>query len=130
MDNYTVTFKYDGSFDLPNDPEKRHEFVTGMILKKLEKHDFELIDFNLTENYDDDYAETYISDPYLHRCILEIKTGLTRKDLQSRDAIYERCLREMQHGELKLCKAYENENAKLGMLQSIICFEVSRQDAA
>lgn len=130
MYNYTVTFKYDGEFDLPDDPEKRDTKVPRMILQKLEAHEFELIDFNLTENYHDDYAENYISDPYLHRCILEIKTGLTRKDLQSRDAIYERCLREMQHGDLKLCKAYENENTQLGLTQSIICFEADRQDAA
>jgi len=130
MDNYTVTFKYDGDFDLPNDPGKRDKSVPGMVLQKLEAHEFELIDFNLTENYQEDYAETYISDPYLHRCILEIKTNLTRKDLQSREAIYERCLIEMKGNHLKLCKAYENENAKLGMLQSIICFEVDGKKAA
>lgn len=130
MDNYTVTFMYDGDFDLPNDPEIRDKSVPKMILRKLERHEFELIDFNLTENYQDNYADTYISDPYLHRCILEIKTNLTRNDLKSREAIYNRCLREMQHGDLKLCRAYENENTKLGMLQSIICFEAEKQDAA
>jgi hypothetical protein len=130
MDNYTVTFKYDGDFDLPNEPDKRDKSVPGLVLQKLEAHEFELIDFNLTENYQEDYAENYITDPYLHRCILEIKTNLTRKDLQSREAIYNRCLTEMKKGELKLCRAYENENASLGMLQSIVCFEADKQEAA
>lgn len=130
MDNYTVTFMYDGDLDIPNEPHERDKKVPHLILQKLQKHQFELIDFNLTQNYLEDYAETYITDPYLHRCILEVKLNLTMQDLQTREGIYNRCLTEMQRGELKLCRAFENENTKLGMLQSIICFEVNRQNAA
>lgn len=130
MNNYTVTFVYDGDFDLPDEIEIRDREVPRMVLKKMEAHDFDLVDFNLTQNYQDDYADRYIEDPYLHRSVVEIKLGLTQKDLSSREAIYEKCLEAMRHHELNLCRAYENDNEKLGMLQSIICFEVKEQMSA
>ncbi len=130
MNNYTVTFVYDGDFDLPDDVDKRDREVPRMVLQKMEKHEFDMVDFNLTDNYQDDYAERYIEDPYLHRSVVEIKLDLTRKDLQSREAIYEKCLEAMRHRELNLCRAYENDNEKLGMLQSIICFEVNEKMSA
>lgn len=123
MYNYTVTFVYDGDFDLPDEPEILYRKVPDMVLKKMEHHEFELVDFNLTQNYDDGYAERYIDDPYLHRSVLEIKLGLGREHLQSREAIYNRCLEAMRSGGLTLCRAYENDNPKMGMLQSIICLE-------
>jgi hypothetical protein len=124
MDNYTMTFKYDGDFDLPNDPEIRDAKVPGMVLEKMEGNEFELIDFNLSRHYDDDNAEEYIEDPFLHRSVLEIKLDLTMEDLQSREAIYSRCLEAMQSNKLRLKRAYENDNKKMGMLQSIILFSM------
>ena len=117
-----MTFKYDGDFDLPNDPEIRDAKVPGLVLEKMESNEFELIDFNLSRHYDDDNAEEYIEDPFLHRSVLEIKLDLTMEDLQSREAIYSRCLEAMQNKKLRLKRAYENDNKKLGMLQSIILF--------
>jgi hypothetical protein len=124
MDNYTVTFKFDGDFDLPDNPAKRDREVPGMVLDKLSNHEFDLVDFNLTQNYDEGYAEEYIADPYLHRCVLEVKIDLNIVELESREAIYDRCLEAMTQREIKMCRAYENDNKKLGMLQSIICFEM------
>jgi hypothetical protein len=122
MYNYTVTFKYDGEFDLPNDPEILEKKVPGMVLDKLEKHEFELIDFNLSANYDTSNASRYIEDPYLHRAVLEISLDLTKADLKTRESIYNRCLLAMQNGELTLCSTYENEDNREGMLQSIMMF--------
>lgn len=131
MDNYTVTFVYDGSFDLPDDPQEIDEKVPGMVLEKLEKHEFELADFNLTQNYDDEYAESYIeTDPYRHRAVLELKLDLNIRDLNSREAIYHRCLDAVKHGELHLCRAYENDDKEQGILQSIICFEANVANGA
>lgn len=124
MDKYTLIFVLDGDFDLPNDPEVRDKEVPGMVLDKLENREFELVDFNLTKHYDDDHVEEYIDDPYLHRSVVEVKLPLAMQELESRDAIYERCLEAMKHEQLELCRAFENDNKKLGMLQSIICFEV------
>ena len=129
MDNYTVTFKYDGDFDLPNDPEIRDRKVPGLILEKLKAHEFELVDFNLTQNYDEAYAEQYIDDPYIHRCVLEVKIDLNIKNIESREAIYERCLEAMTQHEIKMCRAYENENLPMGILQSIVCFEMVKKAA-
>lgn len=124
MHNYTVTFVYDGDFDLPDNPAERERKIPEMVIEKMEKHDFEMVDFNLTQNYEDNYAEHYIDDPYLHRSVLEIKVDLSLEDLKTREAIYEQCLLAVKQHELDLCRAYENENHKLGMLQSIICLRV------
>lgn len=123
MDNYTLIFVLDGDFDLPNDPVVRDSKVPHMVLNKMESREFELVDFNLTRHYDDDFVEEYIDDPYMHRSVVEVKIPLTMDDLQSRDAIYERALEALKQDQLALCRAFENENKKLGMLQSIICFE-------
>jgi hypothetical protein len=124
MHNYTMTFKYDGEFDLPDEPDARGRELPGMVLEKLENHQFELVDFNLTENYDREHAEVYIKDPFIHRSILEIRLNLSMADLKSRGAIYVRCLTAMQHDELHLERAFENDNKEKGMLQSIIVFEM------
>jgi hypothetical protein len=123
MDTYTLIFVLDGDFDLPNDPEIRDRKVPDMVLDKMEKHEFELVDFNLTKHYDHDYVEEYIEDPYLHRAVVEIKLPLAMQEIASREAIYDHAVKALKQRELTLCRAFENENKKLGMLQSIICFE-------
>jgi hypothetical protein len=123
MDNYTLIFVFDGDFDLPDEPEVRDRKVPDMVLDKFEKQEFELVDFNLTKHYDDDYVEEYIDDPYLHRSVVEIKMPLSMEEMQTREAIYETALEALKKKELTLCRAFENDNKKLGMLQSIICFE-------
>ncbi len=128
MHNYTMTFKYDGEFDLPDKPEARERDLAAMVLEKLESHQFELIDFNLSENYDRDNVKAYIKDPLIHRSVLEIRLDLSMSDLKSRSAIYNRCLAAMQDDELLLDHAFENDDKEKGMLQSIIVFEMkSRQ---
>ena len=123
MDNYTMTFKYDGYFDLPDDPEIREREVPGMVLEKLQNGDFELVDFNLSENYNEENAENYI-DSHLHRSIVEMRLDLKIKELKSREAIFERCLKALEQNELCLARAFENQNDRLGMLQSIIIFDM------
>ena len=124
MHNYTMTFKYDGEFDLPDAPEERDRDLPAMVLEKLEKRQFELVDFNLTENYDREHGKAYIKDPLIHRSVLEIRLDLSMGDLKSRGAIYMRCLNAMQDNELLLEHAFENDNKEKGMLQSIIVFEM------
>lgn len=122
MDDYTVTFVYDGDFDLPNDPDDCAEKVPGMVLEKLKEGAFELVDFNLSDNYNQEVAGHYIEDPRKHRSVVEMIIGLGAEVMQSRKAIYQRCTDALQDGELQLGCAYENDNQKLGMLQSIIKF--------
>lgn len=124
MHNYTMTFKFDGEFDLPDEPGARDREVPVMVLEKLEKHQFELVDFNLTENYDREHAKVYISDPLIHRSVLEIRLDLSMNDLRSRNAIYSRCLTAMHDDELLLERAVEKDDKEKGMLQSIIVFEM------
>jgi len=131
MDCYTMTFKYDGKFDLPNDPEVRDREVPQMVLKKMERKEFELVDFNLTQNYDSSNPEEYL-DSHLYRAIVEIKLDLSMRALKSREAIYNCCIKAMEEGKLCLDRAYENENKEIGMLQSVIVFDMkkNRQSAS
>lgn len=130
MDTYTMTFKYDGLFDLPSDPEAKEREVTRMVLDKMESNQFELIDFNLTENYDGSNAIDYINDEQIHRAVLEIKLNLSMRALKSREAIYACCLEALQKGKLCLYHAYENENRQKGILQSIIVFDMKKRQSA
>lgn len=127
MDNYTVTFVYNGDFDLPNDPKECAAKVPGLVLQKMEAREFELADFNYTENYNEEAAANYIADKCLHRSVVEMIVGLDTKALQSRENIYDLCLSQLKQGKLHLGCAFENENQKLGMLQSIIKFANSPQ---
>ncbi|MHA3787323.1 hypothetical protein ACX0HA_03865 [Flavobacterium hauense] len=127
MHNYTMTFKFDGEFDLPDEPNIRDKEVPGMVLRKLESHQFELVDFNLTENYDREHAKVYIKDPLIHRSVVEIRLDLTMNDLKSRSAIYSRCLNALHDDELLLERAFEKDDKEKGMLQSIIVFEMKNK---
>ena len=127
MHNYTMTFKYDGEFDLPDEPDARDRDLPGMVLEKLENHHFELVDFNLTENYDREHAKVYIDNPFIHRSVLEIRLDLTMSDLKSRNDIYSRCLNALHDDELLLERAFENDDKEKGMLQSIIVFEMKNK---
>jgi hypothetical protein len=129
MDNYTVTFVYNGDFDLPDNQEECYAKVPEMVLDKLRNKDFELVDFNFSKNYSEEQAGFYIADPSLHRCVLEIVTALSLKHLQSRDAIYDKCMNDLAEGSLYLGCAYENDNPNMDMLQSIIKFVNDSQKA-
>lgn len=127
MHNYTMTFKYDGDLDLPGDLDRLEKEVPGVVLGMLQNHDFELIDFNLTQNYDSRNAERYISNPSVNRSVLEIRLDLSRDNLKSREAIYARCLRAMEQGDLRLAFACENEDKKQGQWQSILIFDMPKR---
>jgi len=127
MYNYTMTFKYDGEYTLPNELRARAREVPKMVAEKLQNREFEMVDFNLSENYDPDNAERYIANAQINRLVVEIRLDLTTADLKSRDAIYNRCLKAMKQGKLKLEAAIENENEELGLLQCIIVFDVKRR---
>jgi len=123
MHNYTMTFIYDGDFDLPDAPEIRDSELPRMVLEKMELGHFQLVDFNLSENYDRNIIDTYIKDPSLHRSVLEIRLDMSRTDMKSRDGIYSRCLQAMRDRELTLSRAHENDDPEQGLLQSLIVFE-------
>ncbi|WP_294819544.1 hypothetical protein [uncultured Flavobacterium sp.] len=123
MHNYTMTFVYDGDFDLPDAPEIRDRELPHMVLSKMEQGHFQLVDFNLSENYDRHIIDTYIKDPALHRSVLEIRLDMARADMKSREAIYSRCLQAMRDRDLTLSRAHENDDPEQGLLQSLIVFE-------
>ncbi len=123
MDNYTMTFVYDGDFDLPDDPDALDRHLVQMVLGKMEGGQFQLVDFNLSENYDHNSIDTYIKDPSLHRSVLEIRLDMSRADMKTREGIFERCLKAMRNGELSLSRAQENDDPGKGLLQSLIVFE-------
>ena len=100
-----------------------------MVAEKMERGEFEMVDFNLTAHYDPDNAERYIANPEINRLIVEVRLDLSVNDLKTRETIYNRCLKAMKQGKLKLEAAVENENEELGLLQSIIVFDVKKRTA-
>jgi hypothetical protein len=100
-----------------------------MVLEKLESNEFELVDFNLSENYDSSNAKRYIKNTELHRAIVEIRLDLSMRALKSREAIYACCVKAMQQGKLSLAQSFENENEKQGILQSIIIFDMKSRNS-
>jgi hypothetical protein len=127
MYNYTMTFVYDGEFELPNELRARARETPLMVLEKMQRKEFEMVDFNLSKNYDPANAERYIADHSINRLIVEIKLDLSTTDLKTRESIYERCLKALKQGKLKLEDAIENENEELGCMQSIIVFDVKKR---
>ncbi|MEL1245488.1 hypothetical protein AAEO56_14535 [Flavobacterium sp. DGU11] len=123
MNNYTMTFIYDGDFDLPDAQDALDRQLVKMVLGKMEGGQFQLVDFNLSENYDKHIIDTYIKDPSLHRSVLEIRLDMSRADMKSRECIFARCLNAMRNGELSLSRAQENDDPGQGQLQSLIVFE-------
>lgn len=99
MSNYTMTFYCRDCLAVPEEPQIRNKLVKEQVLDKLQEHKLELVDFNLTENY-----QTYPEYPTRgrHKTLVEIRLELSRADLRSRDAIYHRCLEAMRHDELYL----------------------------
>ena len=126
MHNYTMTFTYDGEFDIPDKEEDRNREVPAMVLDKMETRKFQLVDFNLTDNYDRENSKVYIRDPFIHRAVLEIRLDLAIKDMKNREAIYNRCLEALKCQEVALDYAFENDNKQKGMLQSIIIFDMKQ----
>lgn len=102
MDNYTVTFYCRDCINIPQEENVRQDKVCGEVLEKLVQHKLELVDFNLTENYET-YPESFKKSAKLST-IVEIKVDLTRNDLTSRESIYNRCLFAMQQKQLRLTK--------------------------
>jgi len=130
MFNYTMTFKFDGEYNLPNELTARAREVPKMVVTKMERKEFEMVDFNLSENYDNESAEHYIANASINRLILEIRLDLCPADLKSRETIYSRCLKAMKQGMLRLESAIENENEDGTGLQSIIVFDIKKRTRA
>jgi hypothetical protein len=125
MDNYTVTFYCRDCINVPQEEQARQEEVCGKVLEKLLQHKLELVDFNLTENYDT-YPESHKKSSSL-RTIVEIKLDLTRSDLTSRDAIYNKCLYAMQQNKLYLSN--NAQTGRHGEERQLLVFDMKHQAA-
>ncbi|MES2486697.1 MAG: hypothetical protein V4581_12220 [Bacteroidota bacterium] len=99
MDTYTVTFYCKDCLVVPAQKEAKQE-VCWQVLDKMVQHELELVDFNLTENYET-YPDSHKKKGTL-RAVVEIRLDLERHDLQSRDSIYNKCLYAMQQNQLYL----------------------------
>jgi len=108
MSNYTMTFYCRDCLAVPEETQLRQRMVQEQVLHKLQDHKLELVDFNLTENY-----QSYPEYPTRgkHKTLVEIRLELTRMDLRSRDSIYHRCLDAMRRDELYLSD-YTDGNAE------------------
>ncbi|KOS06445.1 hypothetical protein AM493_10665 [Flavobacterium akiainvivens] len=125
MDNYTVTFYCRDCINVPQEENVRQDKVCGEVLDKLLQHKLELVDFNLTENYDT-YPDSHKKSSTL-RTIIEIKLDLTRADLASREAIYNKCLYAMLQNKLYLSK--DAQAGHNGQERQLLVFDMKHQAA-
>lgn len=107
MDNYTMTFYCHDCLSIPPDPRMRQKDLEQQVLQLMQEHRLELVDFNLTQNYHT--YPGYERRAADHKTLVEMRLYLTRFDLRSRDAIYNRCLNALQNGELSLSGLEEKD---------------------
>lgn len=122
MYNYTITFVTNDGIAIPDGLKQSQQELPEKVLKKMESHEFDLVDFNLTKNYSQGIASHYIENCHKHRSVLEIIIELNKNDLNSREAIYNKCLKTLSEKKLYLGCAYENEVKEKNIVQSIIKF--------
>lgn len=92
MHTYTMTFVSDDALGLPAVAESRDQIISGIVAEKLSKHQLELADFNWSGNYNINNSLSYLSEPYKCNVVVEVRIKLDLFTIQSRKAIYDRCL--------------------------------------
>ena len=124
MSNYTMTFYCRDCLAVPEETQLIKRRVQEQVLDKLEAHKLELVDFNLTENYDT-YPE-YHTRVGKHKTLVEIRLDLTRMDLRTRDSIYHRCLLAMRADELYLSDYSETGAESKNIPPNLFVFDMKR----
>lgn len=127
MDNYTMTFYCRDCLVVPPDPRMRVREVQTQVLNKMTQHKLELVDFNLTQNYQ--ISPGYHDRGAGYKTMVEIRLDLNRADLRSREAIYNRCLNALLHGDLYLTD-FIDETPSGGKPYHIFVFDKKSQAQA
>jgi len=130
MYTYTMTFVYEGELGLPKKSLKHKEDISCIILKKLSNHELILADFNWSGNYNMENTLSYLNEPYHCGAVIEMRLNLDINIIQSRDAIYERCVVALKQEELFLNKSQELVDRRLNKHKNILSFEMKNQAAA
>lgn len=123
MDTYTITFVDEeelGSDQLfPG-----NIYIQNEILKKFNRRQFQLADFNWSGNYTPENAKAYLNSPYKCNAVIEIRLPLDINIIGSRDAIYNTCLQALQDGKVVMKRLQEFKNDNQQKRQNLIRFEM------
>jgi len=122
MYNYTVTFVSNSTAGLTDCCEPQSAVIASLLAEKLCRGEFELADFNWSGNYSPDNSLAYLERPYKIKAVVEVVLVLDRITLQSREAIYERCLAAVLHNEVQL-QHYDIFGSSRPELKCIACFQ-------
>lgn len=125
MSNYTMTFYCRDCLAIPEDVRMRQKHLREEVVDKMQTHKLELVDFNLTENYQH-YPE--YATRGRHKTLVEIKLDLSRADMKTRESIYNRCFIALQQHEVELSEWTQHEEGKIP--QSILVFDMKQQAQA
>lgn len=130
MYTYTMTFVYEGELGLPKTSLKHKKDISDIVLKKMTDHELILADFNWSGNYNMENTLSYLDEPYRCGAVVEMRLQLDMKIIQSRDAIYERCITALQQKELFLHHSEEVVEPTANRHQNIISFDMKNKAAA
>jgi hypothetical protein len=125
MDSYTITFYCKDCLAVTHKKEANEEKVCWEVLDKLVQHELEMVDFNLTKNYET-YPDSHKKNTRL-RTVVEIRLPLDMSDLQSRDAIYNRCMYAMQQNQLYLSEDIVQDIG--GQERQLLVFDLKKHAA-
>ncbi|MFP9098126.1 hypothetical protein ACLI09_03665 [Flavobacterium sp. RHBU_24] len=129
MSNYTMTFYCRDCLPVPDASQFRpHRNLHDRIRSLMGARKLELVDFNLTENYQT-YPEYHSRGR--HKTIVEIRLDLNRMDLVSRESIYNRCLMAINNDELYLSDYSETGSEANAVPENLFVFDMkSHRDAS
>ncbi|MFL9845828.1 hypothetical protein [Flavobacterium rhizosphaerae] len=119
--DYTMTFYCKDCLSLPEDKRLRQNQVQQQVLEKMNNRQLELVDFNRTENYSNSVG--YDERANDNKTLIEIKLQLDKRDLKSRDAIFNKCFVAMRQNELQLRDYSGFEDKDNSGVQNIFVFE-------
>jgi hypothetical protein len=130
MYTYTMTFVYEGELGLPKKILKHKNELSFFVLNKLSNHELILADFNWAGNYDKENTLSYLGDPYRCGAVIEMRLQLDITIIQSREAIYDRCINALKQHELCVQHSQQLINPDLNKPQNIISFDMKSNAAA
>lgn len=123
MNTYTMTFVSGDIMGLPTEVEPSDKIISGLVTEKFSNHELELADFNWSGNYNIDNSLSYLLEPYKCNVVVEVRMNLDLITMQSRRAIYERCLKALILHEVFLTgvRCLQSHQSDL---KCVLCFDM------
>lgn len=120
MFTYTMTFVSGESLWVCGGAQPVNAIISGIVTDKFSKGELELADFNWIGNYSAKDSLSYLKEPYSCNVVVEVRLELDVVTIQSRSAIYRRCLDAVKLHQVGLTRIKCLK--KHSELQCVVCF--------